>query len=44
MGLENVYTRLLLSYGDCDFEIRANDMGGTTTSIGFPVQAVSEQL
>ncbi len=38
IGLENVYTRLLLSHRTCDFTICANEMGGTTTTICFPVQ------
>lgn len=40
IGIENVYTRLLLSFGKCDFEIYPNEMGGTTTAFRIPVSAL----
>lgn len=43
IGLENVFSRLLLSFGACDFRIRANEMGGTSVEFAVPVRAESYQ-
>lgn len=37
IGIKNVYTRLLLSFGKCDIEIHPNELGGTTTAFCIPV-------
>lgn len=39
IGLENVYTRLLLCHGSCELKIFANSIGGTTTEMVFPISA-----
>lgn len=37
IGLENVFARLLLNFGDCIFAIMANELGGTTVEYAVPV-------
>lgn len=39
IGIENVFSRLLLSFGSCDFHIYANNMSGTTVEFTVPLTA-----
>ena len=39
IGIENVFSRLLLSFGSCDFRIYANNISGTTVEFLVPLQA-----
>lgn len=37
IGIQNVFTRLMLFFGDCEFSITSNDLGGTTSSFTIPI-------
>lgn len=39
IGIENVFSRLLLSFGACDFRIYANDLNGTSVEFAVPIKA-----
>lgn len=39
IGIENVFSRLLLSFGSCDFRIYANNIHGTTVEFMVPLKA-----
>ncbi|MEW4414923.1 histidine kinase [Clostridium sp. AN503] len=39
IGIENVFSRLLLSFGGCDFKICANNINGTTVEFMVPLKA-----
>lgn len=39
IGIENVFSRLLLSFGSCDFQIYANNIGGTSVEFAVPLKA-----
>ncbi len=39
IGIENVFSRLLLSFGSCDFWIYANDWKGTSVEFVVPLKA-----
>lgn len=39
IGIENVFSRLLLSFGSCDFRIYANNIKGTTVEFTVPLKA-----
>ncbi|QOV18805.1 histidine kinase [Blautia liquoris] len=39
IGIENVYSRFLLSFGYCEFILTANELGGTTVEFIVPLQA-----
>ncbi len=39
IGIENVFSRLLLSFGSCDFRIYANNIHGTTVEFTVPLKA-----
>ena len=38
IGLENVFSRLLLSFGDCDFLIYTNERNGTSVEFLIPME------
>ncbi len=38
IGIANVFARLFLHFGECDFEICANELGGTTTFFSIPYE------
>ncbi len=38
IGIENVFSRLLLSFGRCDFKIYANNIGGTSVEFCVPMK------
>lgn len=38
IGIENVFSRLLLSFGSCDFKIYANNIGGTSVEFCVPMK------
>lgn len=38
IGIENVFSRLLLSFGGCDFKIYANSIGGTSVEFRVPIK------
>ncbi len=37
IAIQNVYARLLLTFGSCEFSIDSNDIGGTTVSFQVPI-------
>lgn len=37
IGVQNVFTRLILFFGDCQLLIEPNDLGGTTSSFAIPI-------
>ncbi len=39
IGIENVFSRLLLSFGSCDFRIYANEWKGTSVEFDVPIKA-----
>lgn len=39
IGIENVFSRLLLSFGSCDFRIYANELHGTSVEFAVPLKA-----
>ena len=41
IGIMNILARLLLFYGECGFEICANEQGGTGVRITLPIQKLS---
>lgn len=43
IGVENVFSRLILSFGECDFRIYANYVKGTSVEFYFPLKARSLQ-
>lgn len=40
IGIENVFSRLYLGFGNCEFSIYANEIGGTTVILFFPCSPV----
>jgi len=44
IGLENVYARILLSHHTCEFKIFANELGGTTVVVTFPIAVAQETM
>ena len=39
IGIENVFSRLLLNFGSCDFQMYANNFNGTTVEFMVPLNA-----
>ena len=39
IGIENVFSRLLLNFGSCDFKMYANNFNGTTVEFMVPLNA-----
>ena len=38
IGIENVFSRLILSFGDCEFRIYANHVNGTSVEFSVPLK------
>ena len=38
IGIENVFSRLMLSFGDCEFRIYANHVNGTSVEFSVPLK------
>lgn len=37
IGVRNVFTRLMLFFGECDFTIAPNELDGTTVRFSIPI-------